>query len=158
MERTLVIIKPDGVQRGLIGEIISRFERKGLKIVGLKMFKVAQKQAEILYAVHKKKPFYSGLLKFITAGPVAGLVIEGISAVNICRKLLGATFGPDAEAGTIRGDFGASVSYNLIHAPDTPETAKNEINIFFKDTDIVSYSLDKIKWVYHPSEEEEMSD
>lgn len=157
MERTLVIIKPDGVQRRLIGEIVNRFERKGLKIVALKMLKVAQKQAEILYMVHKKKPFYAGLLKFITAGPVVTMVIEGIGAVNICRKLLGATFGPDAEPGTIRGDFGASVSYNLIHASDSSETAQNEITIFFKETEVISYALDNIKWVYHPSEEEEMT-
>jgi nucleoside-diphosphate kinase len=156
MEKTLVIIKPDGVQRRLIGEIISRFERKGLKIVAFKIIKVVQKQAETLYAVHKKKPFYQGLLKFITAGPVVPMVIEGISSVNICRKLLGATFGPDAEPGTIRGDFGASVSYNLIHASDSPETAQNEITIFFKETEIISYNLDCVKWIYHPSEEEEM--
>jgi nucleoside-diphosphate kinase len=156
MERTLIIIKPDGVQRRLIGDIISRFERKGLKIVALKIIKVVQKQAETLYAVHKKKPFYQGLLKFITAGPVVPMIIEGISAVNICRKLVGATFGPDAEPGTIRGDFGASISYNLIHASDSPETAQNEIAIFFKETEIVSYNLDCIKWIYHPSEEEEM--
>lgn len=156
MEKTLVIIKPDGVQRRLIGEIVSRFERKGLKIVALKIIKVVQKQAETLYAVHKKKPFYQGLFKFITAGPVVPMVIEGISAVNICRKLVGATFGPDAEPGTIRGDFGASISYNLIHASDSPETAQNEIAIFFKETEIVSYNLYCMKWIYHPSEEEEM--
>jgi nucleoside-diphosphate kinase len=156
MERTLVIIKPDGVQRQLIGEIINRFERKGLKIVALKMLKVVQKQAETLYSVHKKKPFYPGLLKFITAGSAVTMVIEGIGAVNICRRLLGATFGPDAEPGTIRGDFGASISYNLIHASDSPETAQNEIAIFFKETEIISYTLDGIKWIYHPSEEEEM--
>jgi len=157
MEKTLVIIKPDGVQRKLIGEIISRFENKGLKIVALKMLRVSPKQAETLYAVHKKKPFYQGLLKFITAGPVVTIVIEAISAVNICRKLLGATFGPDAEAGTIRGDFGASISYNLIHASDSPEAAGNELAIFFKDTEIITYHLDNLKWVYHPSEEEEMN-
>ncbi|HLD36627.1 MAG TPA: nucleoside-diphosphate kinase [Planctomycetota bacterium] len=157
MEKTLVIIKPDGVQRKLIGAIINRFENKGLKIVALKMLKVSPKQAETLYAVHKKKPFYQGLLKFITAGPVVTIVIEAISAVNICRKLLGATFGPDAEAGTIRGDFGASISYNLIHASDSPEAAGNEISIFFKDTEIMAYNLDNLKWVYHPAEEEEMN-
>lgn len=158
MEKTLVIIKPDGVQRKLIGEIINRFERKGLKITALKMLKVSPKQAETLYAVHKKKQFYQGLLKFITAGPVVTMVIEAIGAVNICRKLLGATFGPDAEAGTIRGDFGASISYNLIHASDSPEASGNEIAIFFKDTEILSYTLDNWKWVYHPSEESEIED
>lgn len=157
MEKTLVIIKPDGVQRKLIGQIINRFERKGLKIVALKMLKVSPKLAETLYAVHKKKPFYQGLLKFITAGPVVTIVIEAIGAVNICRKLLGATFGPDADAGTIRGDFGASISYNLIHASDSPEAARNEIAIFFKDTEILSYTMDNLKWVYHPAEEEEMN-
>lgn len=156
MEKTLVIIKPDGVQRKLIGQIIERFERKGLKIVGLKMLKVSPKLAEKLYAVHKKKPFYQGLLKFITAGPVVTMVIEAIGAVNICRKLLGATFGSDADAGTIRGDFGASISYNLIHASDSSETARNEISIFFNDSDILSYVMDSVKWVYHPAEEEEM--
>jgi len=156
MERTLIIIKPDGVQRRYIGEIIGRFERKGLKIAALKLIKVSQKQAETLYSIHKTKPFYNGLMKFITAGPVVTMVIEGLGAVNICRKLLGATFGPDADPGTIRGDYGASISYNLVHGSDSVESAKREMAIFFKDTDIVSYTLDGIKWIYHPTEEEEM--
>lgn len=156
MERTLVIIKPDGVQRRFIGAIISRFERKGLKIAAMKLIKVSPKQAETLYEVHKKKPFYPGLLKFITAGPVVTMVIEGIGAVNVCRKLLGATFGPDADPGTIRGDFGASISYNLVHGSDSVESANREMAIFFKDTEILGYTLDCVKWIYHPNEEEEM--
>ncbi|MFH1227458.1 MAG: nucleoside-diphosphate kinase [Planctomycetota bacterium] len=156
MERTLVLIKPDGVQRQLIGRIIKRFEEKGLKIVGLKMLKVSQAQAENLYSVHKKKPFYHGLMKFIMSGPIVAMAMEGIGAVNICRKLLGATFGPDADAGTIRGDFGASVSFNLVHASDSKESVHRELPIFFKDTEVVSYTLDNHKWVYHPTEEKEM--
>lgn len=156
MEQTFVMIKPDGVQRQLIGRIINRFESKGLKVVGLKMLAVSQAQAENLYAVHKKKSFYAGLMKFVMSGPVVTMVIEGISAVNICRKLLGATFGPDAEPGTIRGDFGASISFNLIHASDSLEAARKEMAIFFKKTELVSYYLDAHKWVYHPTEEKEI--
>jgi nucleoside-diphosphate kinase len=156
MERTLIIIKPDGVQRRFIGDIIGRFERKGLKVAGLKLIKVSQEQAETLYSVHKGKPFYNGLMKFITAGPVVTMVIEGLDAVNICRKMLGATFGPDADPGTIRGDFGASISYNLVHGSDSVESAKRETAIFFKNTEVVFYTLDSVKWTYHPNEEKEL--
>jgi nucleoside-diphosphate kinase len=156
MEKTLVLIKPDGVQRQLIGRIINRFEEKGLKISGLKMLKVTQAQAESLYSVHKKKAFYPGLMKFIMSGPIVAIVIEGIGVVNICRKLLGATFGPDAEAGTIRGDFGASVSFNLVHASDSTESVSRELPIFFKENEVVSYAMANYKWVYHPTEEKEL--
>jgi nucleoside-diphosphate kinase len=153
MEKTLVIIKPDAVQRQLIGRIISRFEEKGLQIAGLKLIKVSLEQAQKLYAVHKKKDFYKGLMRFITASPVVVMVISGRDGVRICRKLLGATFGPDAEPGTIRGDFGASVSYNLVHASDSSQSAAHEIPIFFKESDIVLYDLVQWKWIYHPEEE-----
>ncbi|MEK7449300.1 MAG: nucleoside-diphosphate kinase [Planctomycetota bacterium] len=156
MERTLVIIKPDGVQRQLVGQIISRFENKGLKIAGLKMLQVTKAQAQKLYEAHKKKNFYAGLLKFITAGPVVSLVIEGVQAIAICRKMLGATFGPDADPGTIRGDFAASISYNLIHASDSAESAGYEIPIFFHPEEIISYQLNDSKWIYHPEEEKEL--
>ena len=152
MERTLVIIKPDGVQRQLIGRIITRLEEKGLKIIGLKMVEVKPAQAEKLYAIHRKKGFYQGLIKFITAAPVVVLVIEAREAVSICRKLLGATFGVDAEPGTIRGDFGSGITYNLVHASDSAEISLNEILLFFKDNELLDYKLNTATWIYSPDE------
>ncbi|MCK5578183.1 MAG: nucleoside-diphosphate kinase [Planctomycetes bacterium] len=156
MERTLVIIKPDAVQRQLVGRIITRFENKGLTLAGLKLLKVNKNQAQKLYVAHKKKSFYRGLMKFITAGPVVIMVIKGVQAIAICRKMLGATFGPDADPGTIRGDFAASISYNLVHASDSAESSKYEIPIFFRSNEIISYDLHNIKWIYHPEEEKEL--
>ncbi len=123
MERTLIILKPDAVQRGLCGQILDRFEKKGLQIVGLKFMKIPQALAETHYGPHKGKPFYDGLVKFMTSSPVIVLALYGKDAIAIARKMMGATFGSKAEPGTIRGDFGVSNSFNLIHGSDSPESA-----------------------------------
>ena len=123
MERTLIILKPDAVQRGICGEILSRFERKGLQIVGLKFMQIPKSLAETHYEPHKGKPFYPGLVKFMTSSPVVVMVLQGKDAIAISRKMMGATFGSKAEPGTIRGDFGVSNSFNLIHGSDSPESA-----------------------------------
>ena len=123
MERTLVLIKPDGVQRGLVGEIVGRFERKGLKLIGLRMLDVSRALAERHYAVHEGKHFHAGLLEFITAGPVAAVALEGPDAIATVRRMVGSTMPNEAEPGTIRGDLGISGLRNLIHASDAVETA-----------------------------------
>ena len=131
METTLIILKPDAVQRGLMGRIISRFEEKGLQIVGAKLMQISPELAAKHYAAHQGKPFYDGLVKFMTSSPVLVLAISGNGAIAICRKMMGATFGSKAEPGTIRGDFGVSNSFNLIHGSDSPEAAAHELNLFF---------------------------
>lgn len=152
MERTFVMIKPDGVQRRLAGRIIQRFEDKGLRIVGLKMIKISNRQAEELYSIHKGKPFYDTLVKFITSSPVIVMAIEGNQAVSVARKLLGATFGFNAEPGTIRGDFGGSKGFNIIHGSDALESAHREIPIFFAEGEIAKYEHADIVWVYEEPE------
>src|ERR687897_3940049 len=127
MERTLILVKPDGVQRGLIGEILGRFERKGLKVIGLRMLTVPQEMAERHYAVHAGKHFYAGLVEFITSGPVAAIALEGPDAIATVRRMVGKTMPNEAEPGTIRGDLGVSGLRNLIHASDAPETAEMEL-------------------------------
>lgn len=131
MDRTLVILKPNAVQRGLVGEIISRFERKGLKIVELQMKKMTQDEAARLYAVHKGRSFYDNLLNAITAGPVVLMILEGRQAVEVVRKLIGATDPVKAEPGTIRGDYGIDITDNLVHASDSQESYEKESAIFF---------------------------
>jgi len=140
-ERTLVLVKPDGVARRLVGEVISRIERKGLKIVALKMLRVSREQAERHYAVHKGKPFYEPLLAFITSGPVVAMVVEGESAIDVVRNLMGPTSGLKAPPGTIRGDFSLSIQFNIVHGSDSPESAAYEIPIFFDDAEILKYEL-----------------
>ena len=141
VERTLVLVKPDGVARRLVGEVISRIERKGLRIVALKMLKVSRQQAERHYAVHKGKPFYESLLAFITSGPVVAMVVEGESAIGVVRNLMGPTSGLKAPAGTIRGDFSLSIQFNIVHGSDSPESSEYEIPIFFDDTEILEHRL-----------------
>ena len=148
MERTLIILKPDAVQRGLCGEIITRFERKGLQIVGLKSMRIPPQTAETHYAPHKGKPFYEGLVKFMTSSPVVVLALAGKDAINISRKLMGATFGSKAEPGTIRGDYGVSNSFNLIHGSDSPEAAQKELGLFFKPDELVDWTPTIQAWVY----------
>ena len=148
MERTLILFKPDAVQRGLVGRILSRFEGKGLKIVGLKMMSVTGDLARRMYAEHEGKDFYEPLLDFVTASPVVAMVLEGLGAVANCRSLLGPTFGPDAPAGTIRGDFGASRRYNLLHGSDSPDSAEREIALFFRPEELSEYELVTSAWVY----------
>src|SRR5215471_3838332 len=132
MERTLIILKPDAVQRGICGQILTRFEKKGLQIAGMKFMKIPTTLAETHYEPHKGKPFYAGLVKFMTSSPVLVIVLEGKDAIAISRKMMGATFGSKAEPGTIRGDYGVSNSFNLIHGSDSPEAAERELRLFFK--------------------------
>lgn len=151
METTLIILKPDAVQRGLMGRILSRFEEKGLQIVGCKLIKISQHMAERHYESHKGKPFYDGLVRFMTSSPVLVLAIRGVGAIGISRKMMGATFGSKAESGTIRGDFGVSNSFNLIHGSDSPEAAARELEIFFGEGEILDWSRAVDQWVYDMS-------
>ena len=147
MERTLVLIKPDGVQRGLVGEIVGRFERKGLKLVGLRMLDVSRALAERHYAVHEGKHFYAGLVEFITAGPVAAVALEGPDAIATVRRMVGKTMPNEAEPGTIRGDLGISGLRNLIHASDAVETAAAELALWFDLKDLVDYERAIDSWI-----------
>jgi nucleoside-diphosphate kinase len=147
MERTLILVKPDGVQRCLAGEIISRLERRGLKIVALKMLRMDRALAERHYAVHKQKPFFEDLVKFITSGPIVAAVLEGEKAVESTRQTMGATDPKKAAPGTIRADLGINMEHNLIHGSDSPENAEIEIGIFFKTAEIVSYGRDIDRWL-----------
>src|SRR5438477_1315674 len=151
MERTLIILKPDAVQRGLVGDIVARFERKGIQIVGMKMMKIPTQLAETHYEPHKGKPFYAGLVKFMTSSPVIVLVLAGKDCINIARKMMGATFGSKAEPGTIRGDFGVSNSFNLIHGSDSPESAQRELGLFFKTDELQEWTPASQAWVYDMS-------
>lgn len=148
MERTLIIFKPDAVQRGLMGTILSRFEAKGLKVVAAQFRKLDESLLSQHYAEHKERPFYPGLVRFMSESPVLTLVLEGVDAVAVCRKMMGKTFGREAEPGTIRGDFGVSRSYNLIHGSDSPESAQREISLFFNAEDIVEWQPAGHTWVY----------
>lgn len=150
MERTLVLVKPDGVQRGLAGEIISRLERTGLKIVGAKLLKMDNALARRHYAVHEGKPFFPGLVQFITSGPIVALVFEGPRAVEAARKVMGATDPVKAASGTIRGDLGIDIGRNLVHGSDSDETARKEIAIFFKPEELVSYVRSDDPWIVEP--------
>ncbi len=148
MERTFVMIKPDGVQRRLVGKIIERFEQAGLKIVAMKFMAVPMELAEKHYEVHKGKPFYEGLIKYITSGPVVAMVMEGENVIERVRTLVGATDPQKAAPGTIRGDFCQHIGRNAIHASDGKETAEKEIALWFGDDEIVDYNMDDEKWVY----------
>jgi len=145
---TLVVLKPDAVQRQLVGRILARFERKGLKIVALKMLTISREQAEQVYQEHKGRDFYAPLVAFLTAGPVVAAVLEGKDSVAVARSLMGATFGPDAAAGTIRGDFGVSRRYNLVHGADSPAAARREIAVFFAPDELIDYRLNDETWIY----------
>lgn len=137
VERTLIVVKPDGVKRGLVGEIISRFERKGFKIRALKMLWMTREQAEQFYEVHRGKPFYEELVKFITSGPVVAMIIEGDSAISVARLMIGATDGRKAQPGTIRGDYSLSILENVVHASDSQESFYKEYKVLFSDLEIV---------------------
>ena len=139
-ERTFVLLKPDAVQRGLVGPILGRFERRGLKVVGLKMMKVSRQLAETYYAEHKGKPFFEGLVKYVTADPVVAMVLEGDNAVAVVRKMMGKTNSAEAEPGTIRGDFGLQIGRNLIHGSDSLESSKREISLFFRPEELLLYT------------------
>ena len=151
MERTLLILKPDTVQRGLCGEVLGRLERKGLKIVGMKFMKISQELADKHYEMHVGKPFYPTLVKFMTSSPVLVLAMEGKDSIAIARNLMGATFGSKAAPGTIRGDFGVSNVYNLIHGSDSVESATRELGLFFKPDELIEWSAATATWVYDMS-------
>ncbi|MBD1871187.1 nucleoside-diphosphate kinase [Oculatella sp. FACHB-28] len=148
MERTFLAIKPDGVQRGLIGEIIRRYEAKGFTLVGLKLMNVSRELAEKHYGVHKEKPFFPGLVEFITSGPVVAMVWEGEGVIASARKIIGATNPLNAEPGTIRGDYGVSIGRNIIHGSDAPETAQSEIALWFTSEELASWQPTINPWVY----------
>ena len=147
-QRTFVMVKPDGVERGVIGEVISRLERKGLKIVGMKMLKIGEELAKNHYAEHKEKPFFDSLVAYITSGPVVAMVVEGKEAIRVVRTLVGATNPVDASPGTIRGDFGMDLGRNIIHASDSEESAGREISLFFNPDEIFTYERAIDKWIY----------
>jgi nucleoside-diphosphate kinase len=148
VERTFVLVKPDGVQRGLIGEVISRLERRGLKLVGAKFLQVSRDLAEEHYAVHKGKSFYEGLIQYITSAPVMAMVWEGPNAVAVVRQTMGATRPYEAAPGTIRHDFGLTVSRNLTHASDSLENAEAEINLWFQPEEMVSWEREIDRWIF----------
>jgi len=147
MERSLVLIKPDAVQRGLAGTILSRMERRGLRIVALKMIHMDKALAQRHYAVHKEKPFFNDLVQFITSSPIIASVFEGERAIEIIRQTMGTTDPAKASPGTIRGDFGLDVQQNLVHGSDSADNAKKEIELFFKPEEILNYSRDIDKWI-----------
>ena len=147
MERTLVLLKPDAVQRRLVGRIISRFEEKGLKIVGMKLMKVTQELAERHYGEHREKPFFGELVSFITSSPIVAMVVEGPGAIDEVRKLMGKTNPRDAAPGTIRGDWGLSITMNLVHGSGSPASAAREIPLFFSQDELLSYSLADAPWL-----------
>lgn len=148
METTLIILKPDAVQRGMMGKILSRFEDKGLQVVGAKFMQISQDLAATHYAAHKERGFYPGLVKFMTSSPVLVLALRGNGAITICRNMMGATFGSKANPGTIRGDFGVSNSFNLIHGSDSPEAAEKELGLFFKAGEVLDWKRAGEVWVY----------
>ncbi len=147
MERTFLMVKPDGVQRGLIGEIVSRFEKKGFKLVAAKFCQLTEEQASNHYAVHKDKPFFHELIEFITSGPVFAMVWEGDDIIQLSRKMIGKTNVLDAEPGTIRGDYASHTNYNLIHGSDSPESAQAEISNVFSDDEILNYDKAIQIWI-----------
>lgn len=151
METTLIILKPDAVQRGLTGKIITRFEEKGLAIVGMKMMTISQELAATHYEAHKERPFYKGLVGFMTSSPVVVMAVRGVGAISIARSMMGATFGSKAEAGTIRGDYGVSNSFNLIHGSDSPEAAERELGLFFAAGEVQDLDRAIEGWVYDMS-------
>jgi len=147
VERTLVIVKPDGVQRGLIGEIISRLERRGLKLIGMKFMQITPELASRHYAVHKGKPFYEPLVAYITSSPVVVMVWEGKKAIETVRKTMGATNPANAEPGTIRADYAVEIGRNLVHGSDGPETAAFEVPLFFHEDELVPWTREVERWV-----------
>ena len=148
IERTLFLVKPDAVQRGLAGEIIKRLENRGLKIVGLKLMQVSRATAEKHYGEHKGKPFFEGLVAFITSSPIVAAVVEGTNAIDVVRATNGATNPLKADPGTIRADFGLEMGRNLVHASDSPASAAREIKIFFKPSELIDWQRNTDPWIY----------
>lgn len=148
MERTLILVKPDGVQRGLIGQVVDRFERRGLRLVGLKLMQMPRSLAERHYAVHEGKPFYDKLLDYITSGPVVAMVWEGNNAIAAARATMGSTNPVEATPGTIRGDLGLDIGRNLVHGSDGSENAVKEIGLFFEESELVGWERDTDAWIF----------
>jgi len=148
VERTLIIVKPDAVQRGLTGEIIRRFENRGLRLAGMKLIHISRDLAKRHYAIHEGKPFFNGLIDYITSAPVVVMALEGTQAVAIARNTIGATKPVEAAAGTIRGDFGLEVGRNLVHGSDSPENAVKEINLFFAADELIDWTRDTDRWIF----------
>lgn len=154
MERTLVLFKPDSLQRGLVGRILERFEAKGLKIVGLKLRRFPTDLIEAHYAVHAERPFYPTLVSYMTSGPVVAMCLEGKDAIGVTRRLMGKTNSREADPGTIRGDFAMSFSNNLVHGSDGPESAARELKLFFPEADeLVAWEPADLEWLYNVKEE-----
>jgi nucleoside-diphosphate kinase len=151
-ERTLVLVKPDGVQRLLTGRILARFEERGLKVVGLKLVRVDRELAERHYAIHREKPFFGGLVDFITSSPLVALALEGPNAISVVRVMVGATRPNEAAPGTIRGDFALETAQNLIHASDGPETAATELELWFEPAELLEYDREIDRWALAPDE------
>ena len=147
MEQTLILIKPDGVERGLIGQIITRFEQRGLKLAGMKLLQVSNELARQHYAVHEGKPFFAPLIEYITSSPVVAMVLEGPEAVQVARNTIGATRPAEATAGSIRGDFGLMVGRNLVHGSDSPENAAIEIALWFDNAELIDYERSVDSWI-----------
>ena len=151
-ERTLVLVKPDGVQRLLVGRLLGRFEERGLKLIGLKLVAVDRDLAERHYAVHREKPFFAGLVEFITSGPLVAAALEGPNAIAIVRAMNGATRPHEAEPGSIRGDFAVETAQNLVHASDSPENAAAELALWFAPGELLAYEREVDRWVLAPAE------
>ncbi|MEQ6377280.1 nucleoside-diphosphate kinase [Bacillaceae bacterium S4-13-58] len=148
MERTFIMVKPDGVQRNVIGNIVSRFEQKGFKLSGGKLMQISKDLAKTHYGEHKERPFFGELVEFITSGPVFAMVWEGENVIKTARQMMGQTNPQEALPGTIRGDFGVTVGKNIIHGSDSPESADREINLFFSENELVSYEKQQDAWIY----------
>lgn len=148
MERSLIILKPDAVQRGLIGPILTRLEQRGLKLVGMKLMQIDETLARHHYGIHAGKPFYEGLVKYITAGPVVVIAVAGTGVIQMIRNTVGATNPANATPGTIRGDFAVEVGRNLIHASDSPENGANEVGLFFLPAELVEWSRSTDSWIF----------
>ncbi|MFG6148691.1 nucleoside-diphosphate kinase [Halobacillus sp. B23F22_1] len=148
MEKTFLMIKPDGVQRNLVGEVTSKFENKGFKLAGAKLMKIDRALAEEHYGEHKGKPFFEELVDFITSGPVFAMIWEGENVILTARKMMGATNPQEASPGTVRGDYGLTVGKNVIHGSDSKESAQREIGLFFKEIEHIDYNKDDLSWVY----------
>lgn len=147
IERTLIIVKPDGVQRALVGQVIARFESRGLRIAGLKLMRISRALAEEHYAEHRGKPFYEGTVNYMTSAPVVVMVLEGPDAIAAARATMGATNPLNAQPGTIRADFGLNISRNIVHGSDKPETAEREINLYFRPDELLSYERAGDAWL-----------
>lgn len=148
MEHSLVLVKPDGVQRGLIGEVIGRLERRGLRLIAAKFLQVSQELAETHYAIHKGKPFYNSLIDYITSAPVMAMVWEGPNAVAAIRQTMGATRPTDAAPGSVRHDFSLEIGRNLTHASDTPENSEKEVELWFKSSELIKWERDTDRWIF----------